>query len=239
MSVLSVSREAQVTTLTLTRGQRANALDQDLVEALHSAFDRAFSDGTRLLVLTGAGENFCAGFDFGGFESASNAELSWRFVRIEQMLQKLAHAPIDTLALAQGGASGAGADLLATCTHRVASANLRLRMPGWKFGLALGTRRLAALIGAEPARRALVEARTWNATDALAAGLIGRISDPSRWTEDMAAAAEAATSLEPSARARLAVLTLKDTRAADMAALVESLTDGDLKARIAGFRAQR
>ncbi|MBL8376653.1 MAG: enoyl-CoA hydratase/isomerase family protein [Burkholderiales bacterium] len=239
MGPLSVSRDAQVTMLTLSRVQRANALDHELVEALHAALDLAFSDGTRLLVLTGAGENFCGGFDFGGFESASNAELCWRFVRIEQLLQKLAHAPIDTLALAQGGAFGAGADLLAACTQRVAGDNLRVRMPGWKFGLALGTRRLAALIGAEKAREVLAEATIWSASEALAAGLIGRISAPAQWPEDVAAATRTATSLAASARVRLAHLTRDDTRAADMAALVESLTEGDLRARIAKFRAQR
>lgn len=239
MGPLSVSREKQVTTLTLARAQRANALDHDLVEALHAALDGAFADGTRLLVLAGEGDNFCAGFDFGGFESASNAELCWRFVRIEQMLQKLAHAPIDTLALAHGGAFGAGADLLAACTHRVASPHLRLRMPGWKFGLALGTRRLAALIGAEQARQALAEARTWNAAEAMACGLVGRISEPPQWPALVVAAAQAAMSVEASARARLAALTRIDSRAADMAALIESLTEGDLKARIAAFRALR
>jgi enoyl-CoA hydratase/carnithine racemase len=237
MPVLEVARDAGVTTLTLKRAQRANALDAELVEALHAAVDTACGDGTRLLVLRGEGANFSAGFDFGGFEASSQAGLAWRFVRIEQLLQKVAHAPIDTLALAQGGAFGAGADLLAACTTRIGAPDLRVRMPGWRFGLALGTRRLAALIGVSQARAFLSSAGVWGATEALAAGLLGRVLPVAEWPLAVAEAAVSAGALSVQAQRRLRALCIADTRAADMAALVESLTEGDLKARIAAFRA--
>lgn len=237
MSELEVSRESVVTTLTLSRPDKANALNQALVEALHAALDDVEHDGTRLLVLRGAGRNFCAGFDFGDFEDQSAAQLCWRFVRIEQLLQRLFHASCATLALAQGGAYGAGADLLAACGERVCAPDSRLRMPGWKFGLALGTRRLAARIGGEAARRVLGAAQVLEAAEAASLGLVTRVLEPQAWPDCLAQARALAESLDAAAQARLNALTLVDSRAADMAALVESLAAGDIKARIRAFRA--
>ena len=237
MSELLVARDGAILTLTLNRPDKANALGADLVEALHTALDGAARDGTRLLVLRGAGRNFCAGFDFGAFEDLGVADLSWRFVRIEQLLQRLYHAPYATLALAQGGCYGAGADLLAVCDERVCAPEARLRMPGWKFGLALGTRRLAARIGAQAARRLLGAAQIVESAAALRMGLVTEVAASAAWADCVTRASIAAASLEVGAQARLHGLTQSDTRAADMAALIESLTEGDLKARIRAFRA--
>jgi enoyl-CoA hydratase/carnithine racemase len=203
VSELLVSREAATTILMLNRPDKANALSSELVEALHAALDAAKRDGTRLLVLSGAGKNFCAGFDFGGFEDISAAELSWRFVRIEQLLQHLYHAPFATVALAQGGAYGAGADLVAVCADRICAPDARLRMPGWKFGLALGTRRLAARIGAEAARGMLAGAQVVQADEALRLGLITQVQAAEAWPGCLAAAQSAAMSLSVDAQARL------------------------------------
>lgn len=237
MSPLLIERDADVAIFTLNRPDKANALDAELVEALHAALDDATRTEVRLVVLRGAGRNFCSGFDFTGFEEATVGELSWRFVRVEQLLQGLAHAPCATLALAQGGCFGAGADLLAGCRTRVAAPDVRLRMPGWLFGLALGTRRLVRLIGADAARRMLESAATLDASQGLASGLLTAVAASDSWPANIAVAARAAGVLTPDAVARLAALTVVDTRAADMATLVESLAAGDLKSRVRAFRA--
>ena len=237
MSELLVTREGQVTTLTLNRPDKANALNATLVESLHEALNQAVAYAPRLIVLRGEGRNFCAGFDFSGFEEASAAELSWRFVRIEQLLQWLYHAPCATLAVAQGGCFGAGADLLLACDERIAAPDARLRMPGWKFGLALGTRRLAARIGQGAARRMLGAAAVVDAAEALRLGLVTQVAETGALPALLSRAESTAQSLTAEAQRRLHDLTLADTRAADMAALVESLTAGDLKARIRAFRA--
>lgn len=237
MSPLLIERDADVAIFTLNRPDKANALDVALVEALHAALADAIRTEVRLVVLRGAGRNFCSGFDFTGFEGATVGELSWRFVRIEQLLQGLAHAPCATLALAHGGCFGAGADLLAVCGTRVAAPDVRLRMPGWLFGLALGTRRLVRLTGTGVARGMLESAATLDASQCLAAGLVTMVVASDAWPANVTMAARVAGMLSPDASARLAALTVADTRADDMAALVESLSAGDLKARVRAFRA--
>jgi enoyl-CoA hydratase/carnithine racemase len=237
MSELLVTREGAVTTLTLNRPDKANALSAALVEALHEALNQAAAYAPRLIVLRGEGRNFCAGFDFSGFEDLSPAELSWRFVRIEQLLQWFYHAPCATVAVGQGGCFGAGADLLLACDERIAMPDTRLRMPGWKFGLALGTRRLAARIGQGEARRLLSASGVVDAAEAKRLGMVTQVLEAAALPDALARAQAAAQSLTAESQQRLNGLTLTDTRAADMAALVESLTAGDLKARIRAFRA--
>src|SRR5688572_23541817 len=113
--------EGHVTRLTLNRPQKANALSAPPVEALTDAVEYAGTDGTRLLILDGAGSHFCAGFDFTDYQDASDGDLALRFIRIEMLLQALYHAPYETLAFAHGRVFGAGADLVASCGIRVAA----------------------------------------------------------------------------------------------------------------------
>jgi len=148
--------EGHVTRLTLNRPQKANALSGALVEALLDAVEYACTDGTRLLVIEAAGDHFCAGFDFTGYQDASEGDLALRFIRIETLLQEIHHAPFETLAFAHGRNFGAGADLVAACSQRIAAPGSTFRMPGLRFGVVLGTRRLAARVGADRATRRTV-----------------------------------------------------------------------------------
>ncbi len=141
---LLIQQAGAVIELVLNRPDKANALDAGLVEALLVAVARAANSGARLLALRGEGRHFCAGFDFSDLDQQSDGDLLHRFVRIEQLLQALHHAPLTTLALCHGSALGAGADLVAACDWRIAAPTTRFRMPGMRFGIVLGTRRLAA-----------------------------------------------------------------------------------------------
>jgi enoyl-CoA hydratase len=218
---LVVEHDGPVTLLTLNRPEKANALSPDLVEALLASVNEAYRDGTRLLVLSGNGQHFSSGFDFSDFEAASEGELLRRFVRIEQLLQALYHAPFASLGLAHGKNFGAGVDLLVACSVRVAAPDSSFRMPGLRFGVQLGTRRLAQRIGAEHARTMLAASKTVTAA---------------RWGEDIVAERSRATALGAAAAARLNAAIAVDTRAEDMADLVASLAEPGLPDRIRVFR---
>ena len=176
MTPLIVERNDTVTRLTLNRPEKANALDAALVDALFAAVGAASSDGTRLLMFAGAGPHFCAGFDFSMVETQSEGELLLRFVRIEQLLQAVWHAPMATAVFAHGACYGAGADLICACERRIAAPGARFRMPGLRFGLALGTRRLVARVGAEPARHVLATSAVFDIEQAQTMGFMTRCS---------------------------------------------------------------
>lgn len=237
MTVIETRRSAAgVTHVTLNRPDKANALNDEMVDGLRAALDACASDGTRLLVLGAEGRHFCAGFDLSDLDDCSDGDLLLRFVRIETLLQALYHAPFPTLALAQGRAMGAGADLFAACDRRIATAGTSFRMPGLAFGILLGTRRLVARIGADAARAIQTETRSFDAAEAQALGFATEISEPDGWPAIEEAAAKAATMLTPDATTALFRATVADTRDADMADLVASAARPGLRRRIQDYR---
>jgi enoyl-CoA hydratase/carnithine racemase len=156
-------------------------------------------------------------------------------VRIEQLLQALHHAPLTTLALCHGSALGAGADLVAACDWRIAAPATRFRMPGLRFGIVLGTRRLAALVGADAAHEILVTSRSFEAAEAERLGFVQRLAEPGAWPEIVRGIVDAQR-LDGTATMRLKARVKPDMRACDMAALVDSAATPGLKDRIRAFR---
>ena len=228
--------EGHVTHLTINRPQKANALSASLVEALLNAVEYACTDGTRLMIVDAAGPGFCSGFDFTDYQACSEGDLALRFLRIETLLQQLYHAPFETLALAHGRALGAGADLVCACGIRVAAPGTTFRLPGLRFGVVLGTRRLAHRIGADHARAILAATRPFDADEAHAMRFLTHVIPQSEWpTLTRRTCAECET-LAPGAAAALHRHTITDTRADDMAALAASVSAPGLKERIRRYR---
>jgi enoyl-CoA hydratase/carnithine racemase len=221
--------------LTLNRPGKMNAFSASLVEALLAAVNAAYGDGTRLLVLRGNGKNFSAGFDMAGVDRQSEGDLLLRFVRIEQLLQAVHHAPFETLVLAHGKNFGAGVDLIGACSRRVATADATFRMPGLKFGLALGTHRFALQVGGDVARDILAESKTFGADEGLRIGFLTAIAETPEWSAAIERIAAAAAALPPESHARLVAATRADTRDADLAELVRSAAAPGIKARIAAY----
>ena len=233
------SHDGHVTRLTLNRPGKANALSASLVEALINAIEYAGTDGTRLAILDGNGNHFCAGFDFTGYLEASEGDLVLRFIRIEHLLQQLYHAPFATLVLAHGRNFGAGADMVCACSNRIAAPATTFRMPGLRFGLVLGTRRLAHRIGADAARDVLATSRTFDADEGRKLGFVSQVAAQAGWPALTDAARMASDALTQPVLARLTMQTVTDTRAADMAALAQSASVPGLKERIRIFREQK
>jgi enoyl-CoA hydratase/carnithine racemase len=220
---LRAERSESVLRVTFERANRANALDAATVERFLAVLDdRELAGGLRALIVEGSGQNFCAGFDLSELESAEEAELIVRFLKIETLLQRLYHAPFVTIACAQGNALGAGADVFAACTYRLAAPDARFRMPGWQFGIALGTRRLFDRVGAEAGRDMLSANRTLDASAAAALGLATHVAARDEWPRVVAGILDDGTN---------------DHREADMAALVASaLWPAGIKQRMLAYR---
>ena len=134
-------------TVTLDEPDRANALSRELVEQLHDVLEESAVARPVALVLRGNRRHFSAGLDLFGLEQESDDTLAYRFLRIALLLERLQTAPHLTIAVIEGAAVGAGADLAAACDHRLADATATFRFPGSAFGVVLGTARLASLGG--------------------------------------------------------------------------------------------
>ena len=234
MSNLIVQRDAPVKRLTLNRPDKRNALNLSLAEVLLEHIQESETDGTRLLVLKGNGSSFCAGFDLGNFSESSPGDLLLHFVRIEQMLQALAYASFDTAAFVHGNVVGAGADLVVACGHKIAEANSKFMFPGARFGLILGTRRLAHCIGGQQASR-LVGGPSIDAEEALRLGLIDSIGPESNQTVYENQILESLLETPLSTRKKVLNACRVDFRADDMRDLVNSASSSNIKNQLDAY----
>lgn len=235
--MLMHDQQPGVVTLTLNRPEKGNALCAELVEVLIEQVTRACADSSvHTLVIRAAGKHFCTGFDLSDLAASSDGDLLHRFVRVEQLLQAVWRAPIRTVALAQGRAWGAGADLFAACEQRLCAADTTFRFPGTRFGLVLGTRRLSERVGGDTARRWLLAGAEVNAGDALAASLATRIITAAE--RENYAATLATPALDRETSSALRALTRHDDDDRDLAELVRSAMRPGLKTRIEDYVAR-
>jgi len=230
--VIEVTRHGTHTSVTLNRPDKANALAAPLVAALQDAINTAKADGTTVFTLQGNGTNFCGGFDLSLLDGETDETLIPRLLDLERMLQSIYYAPFATIALIHGGAFGAGFDLATACDYRLATADARFRMPGWRMGLALGTRRTAQRVGAERAFVFLRDALVINAEQALEQQFITEIADAATWQRRVTEIAATNARLPAKAYAQLKAMLQTNTGEADLRDLHASLIATPLKPRM-------
>ena len=189
-AVIQVARaDERVTVLTIDRPERRNAVDLETLTALGDRLVEAKEAGVRVVVLTGAGGQFCAGADLGGVDGDV-------FVAtLNRALFLLRDPAFVTVAAVDGAALGAGAQFAVSCDLRVATEAARFGVPAAKLGLAVDhetIRRLAALAGEGVARAMLLACDELDGGAAHRLGLVqrlGGLDDAVAWAQDIAALA--------------------------------------------------
>lgn len=126
-----------VTTLTLNRADKRNALNIPLLESLVAALESANADdAVRIIVLRGAGKVFCAGLDL---KEAGDSSISHHSAElVGRVLELLYTSPKATIAAVQGGAYAGGAGLMSCCDFAIAAANAGFGYPEVRRGLVAG-----------------------------------------------------------------------------------------------------
>ncbi|MBX3182272.1 MAG: enoyl-CoA hydratase/isomerase family protein [Polyangiaceae bacterium] len=152
---LLVSQSGAVCTLTLNRPARRNALSAGLVNELLHALEDAHADpSVRVIVLTGAGDSFCAGGDFSQMSGEEQGLLE-----VKGGFPELLLALLDTtkpiVARVNGHALGGGLGLVAASTFAVAAESAQLGTPEIRVGLFPFM--ILAVLGRVVSRRRLTE----------------------------------------------------------------------------------
>lgn len=237
--MLKLEQADGIHTITLDQPRTGNSLSATLVEAFHDALDQMEGVG-RLLILRGEGKHFSTGFHLEGLETESDGDLLRRFVRIEQLLARIWSAPFLTLAICQGSAYGAGADLFTACGRRVAASTSRFSFPGGGFGLVLGTQRLAERVGEDVAARWIASGRVIDANAAVKAGLATDVADEADVAEVIGEEIAAALRLDLETLGQVRAAAKSRSVQADqaLAALVRSASRPGLRDRIMAHRAR-
>ncbi len=126
---ITTTRDDLVATVTIDRPERRNALNQQLLDDLDLAVNRAVSGGARAVVLTGAGGHFCAGADLSELEDVA-------FTRhLGAVLMRLTEHPVLTVAAISGSCMGLGMQLALACDVRVVNDDAAFAVPVAKLGL--------------------------------------------------------------------------------------------------------
>ena len=182
---LSVEKQGPVTTVTIDRPDRRNAVDPRTAEALREAFDAFEADeDAAVAVLTGAGGHFCAGFDLKAFAAEGGAydpEGEGPMGPTRRLLAK----PV--IAAVEGYAVAGGLELALWCDLRVASESAVFGVFCRRWGVPLidgGTVRLPRLIGQGRALDMILTGRPVGAAEALSFGLADRVVQDGRAREE-------------------------------------------------------
>lgn len=182
---ITVLRGKRAWTITLDRPEKLNALDDALCRALHSVLrELAEKPEVAALVIRGAGRAFSAGADLasGAFKPRGSAAVR-RFEagRWQRLLDELERIPQVTIAVLHGWVIGGAALLAASCDLRIASHDVKIRIPEIAMGIPLtwgGNARLAREIGIARARDLVMTGRTLDALTAESWGFVTRLAAP-------------------------------------------------------------
>ena len=177
-----------VATLTLARPERRNALSIKLRNEITQQLDNWATDPTvRVVVLTGAGSTFCAGFDLDEFAQADLAPS----IKDSSHRYHLAvwHFPKPLVAAVNGPAVAGGMDLCVLCDFRIASDNAIFGHPEIKFGAPPLFTPLQWIVGVGVARDLCLTGRRIDANEAMRVGLVNRVTEPARLLDEAMAMA--------------------------------------------------
>ncbi len=167
--------------ITLNRAEQRNAFDAAVVQALTEALVAMDSDASvRVVVLSSTGSFFCAGADLRAMQQvgAASAEQNLADARaLAAMLRILAEFGKPTIARIQGPAYGGGVGLVAACDIAIATYEAQFALSEVRFGLLPATisPHVIAAIGARAARRYMLTAEPFGATEAYRLGLVHEI----------------------------------------------------------------
>lgn len=208
--------------LTLDRPEKLNALDRAMVALLAARLAAIEHSEARVAILSGAGRAFCAGGDIDAW-SAEGADAFGRFWIREghAAFDALARLRQPVIAVLDGHALGGGLELAACADIRVAERHIRIGQPESGLGIIpgwSGTQRAVRRFGAQAVRRMAVAGEVFSADEALALGIVDRVTD----TGGAMAAAE-----EIAAR-----ILARGPRATELAKMMVNAAEGEERERV-------
>jgi enoyl-CoA hydratase len=176
-------RDGAIATVSLSNPGKLNALTVAMWQQLARVMNGLSEDGDlRCIVLRGAGEDaFAAGADIEEFARVrDNVEQGMRYHReyVYGALRAVGECRHPTVAMIHGPCVGGGLEIACQCDLRIAGQTGRFGVPINRLGFPIAYDELAALLplaGRAVALEILVEGRVWDASEALAKGLLTRL----------------------------------------------------------------
>jgi 2-(1,2-epoxy-1,2-dihydrophenyl)acetyl-CoA isomerase len=170
-----------IRTIQFNRPEKRNAVDAETLSLLREAVDEAARDASRVVIITGAGDSFCAGADLtartpdklGGYDvTRALREYANRVVLTIRSMPK----PV--IARVHGPAAGMGCSLALACDLRIASEQARFSQAFIRIGLMPdggSTYLLPRMVGYGKAFELMATGDPIEAREALALGIVNRV----------------------------------------------------------------
>ncbi|MBI2960469.1 MAG: enoyl-CoA hydratase/isomerase family protein [Betaproteobacteria bacterium] len=231
-ALVLVEREDYWARITINRPRMRNAADIATWQSIGDEVAQLAQDpDLRVLFVTGAGDRaFLAGADLNEFPRIlqSRESIQGYITAVSRACDQLEALDIPVIAEINGAAIGGGLELACACDYRIAVEGAKFGIPSAEVGLGLAyadVARLVALAGTARARELLIFGRSYDAAEALAAGLVNEVVPRKRLfarSKELAGsiAAKAPLSIRSAKKVLLSVV---HARAADRAEAIESI----------------
>ena len=249
---IKVEQRGTVAVWTIDRPDRMNSLSRDLLLAFGRLAREAVSDPrVRAIVITGEGDKaFCAGADLKERQGMTENDVRVQVDLYRTELGPLDRSPKPVVAAINGVAFGGGLELALVCDMRVAAAHAQLALPETSLGIipgAGGTQRLPRIVGEARAKEMILLARKLTADEALAWGLVNRVTpagksvvdDAVEWIAPIANGAPIAQAAALEAIDRSFDATLELGMELEKVSYDKTLVSEDRREALAAFAAKR
>ncbi|HWQ33631.1 MAG TPA: enoyl-CoA hydratase [Blastocatellia bacterium] len=231
---LVVSTGDGIRQITFNRPERRNPVDRATIAALREAVLQSASDGTRVLILTGAGDAFCSGADLTEINTADTGSYD-----VTQVLRENANTtilamrslPIPIIARVHGPAAGIGCNYALACDLIIASDKAVFVQAFAKIGLMPdggGTFFLPRLVGYHRAFELMATGDVLTAQEAYTLGMINRVVAADELDAVVSQTARRLAAMPPIALAKIKAA-LNQSFTSDLAAMLEfeAVNQGD------------
>lgn len=183
MSVILVTTDSAVRTITLNRPDKRNALNDELISGLKEALREADADESlRCIVIRGAGKDFCSGADLSSIQkiaTASHEENVEDARSLAELFMLIRTVKVPVIAAVHGRALAGGCGLATACDLVVATKTARFGYPEVKIGFvpAMVAAILRRNLGEKKSFELLTQGFEYTAEEAVTLGLVNRTFD--------------------------------------------------------------
>ena len=183
---ITYDEREKVGLLTLNRPEKRNALSLELMKEFAACMKAVGEGPAKVIIVKGAGEQFCAGHDLNEILAGKLADIRHIFENCINLMALIQGVPQVVIAQVQGVATAAGCQLVAACDLAVAEENARFATPGVKIGLFCSTPMvpLSRAVGRKRALEMLLTGKFISAEAARDFGLLNHVVSPERLEEE-------------------------------------------------------
>lgn len=173
MALVNTQIDGVIATITLNRPEKRNAMSDAFIAELESAFT-SLEDSVRVVILSGAGEHFCAGLDLAEHVQRSAEEGIYHSRNWHRVLDHIQYGGRPVVSVLRGAVIGGGLEIAAATHVRIAAPTAIFQLPEGRRGIFVGggaTVRIGRILGPDRMTEMMLTGRRYDAEQGHRLGL--------------------------------------------------------------------